>query len=165
MKILIIEDEKDLAKSAVMQLSALGHQVTAVHSLDEANRYLEDDATNPDLVIADHALPDGKGIEYLLHLRELFPDRDYVIASGLLSEVEMQLLNEEQLTYFRKPFLYKKVLDELKRKKIAGKAVTRPPFPVKPKLIETEPPGQDEEDESTQKKKKGFFGGLFGRGE
>jgi len=125
MNILLIEDEPDLAKAAAMQLESLGHSVEAVHDLASAGKALEDGGRRFGLVIADHALPDGRGIEFVLRLRKGYDNCEYAIVSGCLTDTDVALLEAERLTYYRKPLLYRKVLDDLRKRKAAKGALPK----------------------------------------
>ncbi len=115
MHILIIEDEADLAASAAAQLESLGHEVAVARDLAEARACMEDPDSKIRLVIADHRLPDGRGIDFVLRMRSLYEACDYVIVSACLTPGDIENLENMGLPYFHKPLLYKKVIDSMRR--------------------------------------------------
>lgn len=67
-KLLIIEDEKDIARITKDFLTTYGYEVYAVGTIEEARSILKD--ISPDFIILDIMLPDGDGIELCQSLRE-----------------------------------------------------------------------------------------------
>jgi DNA-binding NtrC family response regulator len=135
--ILLIEDEADLAAAAVAQLELMGHAVAVVHDLARAESFLERPDFKINLVIADHRLPDGLGIDFVLKMRERYDGCDYVIVSGCLSSRETELLDREGLTYYHKPLLYHRVIDSLRRERAMKAPIHVPEVPA-----QSEPPVQ-----------------------
>jgi len=115
MNILFIEDEKDLAHTAVTQLEMLGHQVYLAYNLSTAYEIVNQ-ASNPiDYIITDHRLPDGMGIQFAIEMMQVRPKAKCAVVSGCLTDSDIDTLNEHGLLYRRKPLLYRKVVDELRR--------------------------------------------------
>ncbi len=67
MRLLVIEDEADLAQAAVAHLRAASH--AADHVLTLADAWAALSATRYDLVLLDLRLPDGDGIAFLSEMR------------------------------------------------------------------------------------------------
>ena len=61
--ILIVEDDDTLREVLLMQVEDLNHQPHAVATVTAARKQLENDC--PDLILLDHQLPDGTGLELL----------------------------------------------------------------------------------------------------
>lgn len=79
MKVLIVDDERYLARMMREILERDGYVVTLAHSLVEAR-----EANGPfDLVVADVRLPNGDG----RHLRECFPETPFLTMSGYPGEL------------------------------------------------------------------------------
>lgn len=116
MNILFIEDELDLQASGVLQLEMKGHKVFPTNDLAESRTILSDDSIKIDLIISDHRLPDGLGIQFVLEIREQFPDCKCVIVSGCLSSKDVEALEEHDISYYRKPLLYTRVIEEMRSK-------------------------------------------------
>jgi diguanylate cyclase (GGDEF)-like protein len=80
-RILLVDDEK-LARTLYGDyLTAVGHAVTAVGSLQEARAALAADRF--DAVVTDLILPGGDGMEVLRHVRERHPGVEVVVITGL----------------------------------------------------------------------------------
>lgn len=80
MRILIVEDDKDLALfySAVMDFQ--GFNCDVAHNIREGTRLLE--AGQYDLVLSDNRLPDGFGMELLEKYRRKMPDALFALITG-----------------------------------------------------------------------------------
>lgn len=115
MNILLLEDEKDLSASAVMQLEIKGHKVHPVYDIAEAREALANPDQKYQMVIADHQLPDGKGIHFVEEVRDAHPHCSFAIVSGCLLSEDVERLERLKIPYFRKPLIYSKVLDQLRR--------------------------------------------------
>lgn len=129
MNILFIEDEPELQVSGVLQLESKGHKVFATHDLEASRVILSDESIKIDLIISDHRLPDGLGIQFIIEIREQFPDFPAAIVSGCLNHDDIEILERHQIPYFRKPLLYAQVIDELRKKPSADTPVYVPPEP------------------------------------
>ena len=127
MRILFIEDEWELNEVASEQLRSMGHQVNSMLGIEEARRFMDDHPDTTDLIIADHRLPDGQGIKFVIEARRANPRVKVAVVSGCLTDDDIALLQQEQIHYFNKPLLYSTVL----------RALTRPPKGP----IGIEPPG------------------------
>lgn len=69
MKLLIIEDEKDLAASIVSYIEKEGHVFDVAHNFDKADEYLH--MNEYDCVLVDIMLPDGSGLDVIRNLRRM----------------------------------------------------------------------------------------------
>lgn len=162
MNILFVEDEKDLLEAALTQLERRAHNVYPAVDIAEARAILEDKDKHVDIVITDHRLPDGLGIQFAIEIQKTYPLAKSAIVSGCLTPQNIEELKAHGLLYFHKPLLYAKVVEAI-RKHYATKAQ----IAEVPKEIETdvevepdaneviEPPA----DKPSPKKK---FWGLFG---
>ena len=129
MNILFIEDERALAETAVLQLEQRGHCVVPAHSVAEAREIL-DSSNGINCVIADHQLGDGLGINFVLEAKALNPEREYAIVSGYLNDKNIKQLEDHSILYFHKPFLYSRVLDQIRKARASRPApVKRAPNP------------------------------------
>lgn len=68
MRLLVVEDEDDLAQAVVDHLRAAGHAVDHAATLDEAEAAVR--VTAYDLILLDLRLPDGDGLTLLRDLRD-----------------------------------------------------------------------------------------------
>lgn len=115
MNILFIEDERELREGGVTQLEARGYTVYPVSNLVTARAVMENPAMPVDLLIADHSLPDGQGIDFAVEMKTEFPDCLYAIVSGCLTEHNICILKAQQIPYYCKPLLYGKLVEALRR--------------------------------------------------
>lgn len=68
-RVLIVEDHQNISLSLKDLILKEGHQVEIAENLSQA-RAQTADATKPDLIILDWALPDGQGLDFLIDLRK-----------------------------------------------------------------------------------------------
>ena len=66
-RILVVEDEKDLAELVAFNLRGAGHDVTVAH--DGSTALAEIQRSQPDLLVLDVMLPDISGLEVCRRLR------------------------------------------------------------------------------------------------
>ena len=167
MNILFIEDEKELLEAAVAQLELRGYTVYPAADIATAREVMLNPSTPVHLILADYNLSDGFGIDFVIEMKAQFPESLYAIVSGCLTDKNVSYLEEQGIPYFRKPLLYGKVVEELRRDHLM-----HVPSPVEPAVeepIPEEPVPQDEPTEVEEAtvaepdvlpKKKWF--GLFG---
>ncbi len=115
MNILLIEDERELRESGVAQLELHQYTVYPVSNLAEAHAVMENPTMPVHLVLADHSLPDGQGIHFVIEMKAQFADCQYAIVSGCLTDGDVSLLEEREIPFFRKPQLYGKVVEGFRR--------------------------------------------------
>ena len=80
MKILIVDDEKNIRLTLSNILEDEGHETYAVGTVKEGIDILED--YDPDTVLLDVKLPDGNGIEALEKIRKMLPTIPVIMISG-----------------------------------------------------------------------------------
>lgn len=137
MHILFIEDELDLQASGVAQLEAKGHTVYPTKDLAESRAILADPNIKVDLIISDHRLPDGQGIQFVLEIRKQFPRCRCAIVSGCLTPADIDILKENKVKYYHKPLLYAKVIDDMRKKPSLETPVFSPPVPLPERAAES----------------------------
>lgn len=116
MRILFIEDEVNLSALGADQLRRLGHQVWEAPNLQVARAILDDLTINIQLIIADHRLPDGFGIDFIIEeAKEESLPIPAVIVSGCLTPADIAILNRLDIPYFRKPVLYSHVIRKMQQ--------------------------------------------------
>ena len=170
MNILFIEDEKDLLDVSITQLQRGAHTIYPATSIAEARAVLEDESKVVDIVITDHRLPDGLGIQFAIEIRETYPSAKIAIVSGCLTSEDVIELEANGLLYFRKPLLYAKVVESIRKHYALRAQVMKPAEivePVKSVNLENEECDEkaseaDEEGEAPALKAK--LWGLFGKG-
>lgn len=142
MRILFIEDEWELNEVASEQLRVMGHQVHSMLGIEQSRRYMEEHPDSIDLIIADHRLPDGQGVKFVIEARKANSRLKVVVVSGCLTADDIALLEQEQIHYFTKPLLYSTVL----------RAMTRPPNTVMEAPLLGNAPPPPPEPETTQRR-------------
>lgn len=172
MNILFIEDECELRELGVAQLELHNYTVYPVSNLEAARAIMVNPSMPVHLVVADHRLPDGQGVDFVIEMKEQFPDCMYTIVSGCLTDDNISVLEENGIPYHRKPLLYGKVVEAFRREHLAKVPVKEPTpeAPIEPEAkaeaeaeAKNEAEGADENSgESEAPKRKKWFG-LFNK--
>ena len=103
MKILIVEDEKELSKSMVAYLKAENYQCETAGSFKEAREKTE--TFDYDCILLDISLPDGNGLQVLKELKANHKTDGVIIISALDSmDDRIAGLNLGADDYLPKPF-------------------------------------------------------------
>ncbi|MCL1056628.1 response regulator transcription factor [Shewanella gelidimarina] len=102
-KILLIEDEQDLAKLVMLNLKSMNHIVTHCTTLQQASQVI---ATKQiDLILMDRMLPDGDGITLCQQIREAGNEIPCMLLTARDSEADVVLgLESGADDYLVKPF-------------------------------------------------------------
>ncbi len=150
MNLLFIEDEKELLEMAMSQLQRLGHTVYPAVDIAEAREILSDEKKNIQMVITDHRLPDGLGIQFAIEIKETYPNAKSAIVSGCLTDDDINEIEAHGLLFFTKPLLYGKVVEKI-RKHYSSIATVA-------KIPEEEPEGEQEKEPSMKNKLWTLFG-------
>lgn len=80
MKILIIEDEVEIAKSIMTFLKKEAMTIEHVITLKDAKDYIQ--MYEYDCLVVDIALPDGSGLEIVKQIKDSYPDTGVIIVSA-----------------------------------------------------------------------------------
>ena len=109
MRILVVEDERPLARSLARGLSEEGHAVDTAHSLRRAGDLAVANAY--DLIVLDLQLPDGSGLDLLRSVRQAGSSVAVLILSAR-DRVEQRVegLNAGADDYLTKPFSFAELL-------------------------------------------------------
>jgi len=103
MKILIIEDEKDLANSAAKYLTGQNYKCELAYNYNDALDKLE--LYQYDCAVVDIMLPDGNGLELVKYLKEQHSDSGIIIISARNAlDDRIKGLNLGADDYLTKPF-------------------------------------------------------------
>lgn len=103
MRILVIEDEREIARHICSALTRNGHLPTAVH--DGAEGLQEALSDPPDLIVLDLNLPTLNGLGVLTKLREVqCPSRVIILTARAEVEQRVKGLNAGADDYLAKPF-------------------------------------------------------------
>ena len=64
-------------------------------------------------MIADHRLSDGFGVAFCVQCRVRYPDLLLAVVSGCLTHADIELMQQYNVPFWRKPMLYTQVVNEL----------------------------------------------------
>ncbi|MFH1860514.1 MAG: response regulator [bacterium] len=113
-KILIVDDEKDLADilGAILQLE--GHEITTVsdgyQAIEEAKN------TNFDLIMMDIRLPEMNGVETFIRIKKINPTVKVVMMTGFaVEDLIEEAINHGAYACIHKPFDLKKVIEIIQK--------------------------------------------------
>jgi len=113
-RILIVDDEKNIADTLAMVFKIKGHEAMATYSAESAVETIE--VFEPDVVISDVIMGKMTGIDLAIYLSKARPEVKVVLFSGqtatanLLSEANRK---GHELRLLAKPIHPEKLLDEL----------------------------------------------------
>jgi DNA-binding response OmpR family regulator len=103
--VLLVEDDALVAAVAGDVLEDMGYQFVEAASVKAALEAAGPDVSRFDVAIVDVGLPDGKGDELALVLRELRADFPIIIASGYgESDLSARLRDMNQVVVLQKPY-------------------------------------------------------------
>ena len=107
--ILVVDDESPILEMFEGALSPYFHVVTA-SSVKEAETALRKRAFR--VVVADHLMPGGNGLSFLVHLREEYPETARVLVTGYMKpEMLLRAVNEAAVfRYLVKPVALKELV-------------------------------------------------------
>jgi CheY-like chemotaxis protein len=112
-RVLIVEDNDDVAETTRQLLEFLGCEVRRVESGNAAVLRLERDARNFDLVLTDIVMPGGlSGIEVLRYVRDRHSHLPVVLMTGYSNE--LQKVSSEEIVLL-KPFSPHELADALRK--------------------------------------------------
>lgn len=108
-RVLILDDESSLRTALFRVLDRKGLNVITANRIEEAKLLCQGD-TAIDLAIVDLNLPDGDGIEFMSHLKSLYPAIEVIILTGHATiEAAIRATQKGAFHFVTKPFN----LDEL----------------------------------------------------
>jgi len=113
-RILIVDDEKNIADTLAMVFKIKGHESLAVYSAESAVESIE--VFEPDVVISDVIMGKMTGIDLAIYLSRARPDCKVILFSGQTATAD--LLSEankkgHELRLLAKPIHPQKLLEEL----------------------------------------------------
>jgi DNA-binding response OmpR family regulator len=114
MKLLLIEDDADVADVLADAFAADGHETTITHTGEDGLAYLARD--RPDAVVLDVRLPRLNGVAVLRQIRSTDPMLPVIIMTGLATDGELAEIRRLGVTEIvEKPELLKNFGDALAR--------------------------------------------------
>jgi DNA-binding response OmpR family regulator len=102
-RILILEDEADLAELYRMALEGAGHEIQGIFDDPEVVLSTPAGSLTPDVIVLDERLRGRSGMSFLPGLRRAFPGARVMFASADPDAVEMSLLKCADVSR-KKPF-------------------------------------------------------------
>jgi DNA-binding response OmpR family regulator len=113
-KIMVVDDERDMAEAAKMVLEMEGYEVVIAYDGEEALRKVE--AEQPDLVFLDKQMPGKTGVEVCNILKSSAKTKHIPVLIFTASGVNIDDLVAQAGAdgYFRKPFAPEDLLAEVK---------------------------------------------------
>jgi two-component system response regulator AtoC len=111
-RVLIVDDDKALARSLQIHLAGQGYDVRITHTLRDAEQLLAADAD--DIVFLDLKLPDGDSRGLLSRIQEKWPRTIVVMISGHQDmQATIQAIRAGAFDYIRKPLDLDQILSTL----------------------------------------------------
>ncbi len=111
-KVLVVEDDGELALVLDMILAERKFQLDYVNNLLSADEYIQKD--EPSVIILDNKLPDGFGVDFITYIKKKYPSIKIIMMSGLGSARDVALENGADL-FFEKPFALEEFNEALNR--------------------------------------------------
>ena len=103
-RILVIDDEQDIADVVSIGLERLGYEVATVQDPAEAMEIFKEDPEAWDVVISDQVMPGMHGLELLAALKRLRPSVHFILCTGFSDEaIEGMALEAGAGAFFLKP--------------------------------------------------------------
>jgi PAS domain S-box-containing protein len=113
-KVLVVEDENDLAELAATLFESIGYDVLVANNGKDALALLE---RNPDVdvVFSDVMMPEMTGIELARIVRRMYPEARIVLASGYpVPALRQQQGDIEEFAFVAKPYRLPEILTRLR---------------------------------------------------
>ena len=110
--VLAIDDNDAVLGWLSRVLSDEGHRVLIGSTVEDALRQMGEGV--PDVLVVDHLLPDGDGVDLAVSLLKKYPDARAVVMSGTaLDEEEVLLCQRYGIPFLQKPFVAEELLRAL----------------------------------------------------
>ena len=110
--VLTIDDNDAVLGWLSRVLSDEGHRVLVGSTVEDALRQIEEEV--PDVLVVDHILPDGDGVDLAVSILKKYPDAWAVVMSGTaLDEEEILLCQRYDIPFLQKPFVAEELLGAL----------------------------------------------------
>ncbi|MBU0700382.1 response regulator [bacterium] len=113
-KILIVDDERDLAEILGAILKLEGHQIVSVSDGYQAIEEIKN--TNYDLIMMDIRLPEMNGVETFIKIKKINPTVKVVMMTGFaVEDLIEEALDQGAYACIHKPFDLKKVIELIQK--------------------------------------------------
>lgn len=102
---LVVDDDEDMRATLTDFISKMGVKVRQAANLEDARRFIGNDADPYDIVITDLRLPDGNGLEVVRAAHSRRPDTLVTIVTGYASlDTAIEAIRLGAYDYVTKPF-------------------------------------------------------------
>lgn len=113
MKILIVDDNRDLADGLAVVLENEGHEVRVAYRADRGMELFRGE--RPDVLLLDVKLPDQSGVDVFRILHREDPDARIIVMTGYrLEQLLAEVVEEGAVAVLRKPFSMELLLENLR---------------------------------------------------
>jgi CheY-like chemotaxis protein len=113
-KILLVEDDRDLMNLTRELLADNNYVVHACRGVSDAEIIFAREKEGFDLLISDIILPDGRGSDLALQLRQRQPSLGVVLTSGYADDRDnMERIKQQGLSFLPKPYTAEKLMRQI----------------------------------------------------
>ncbi len=106
-KMLIVDDELDFCALVILMLRGESFHIDCAHTLLEASKFLRKE--HPEIILLDHNLPDGMGLDYFNKHRKDFDEAKIVLMTADPSPDLKSQAEAAGIEFAAKPFGLKKI--------------------------------------------------------
>lgn len=117
LRILIVDDDKEILKFTTEGFESRGHHVIAASSGNEAIEILKEKVF--DVIFSDLKMPNGDGISVLNYVNTLNPLPTFYFASGEIGLIVDKCIEAGAIGFFPKPFDLHILISEIEKKSVA----------------------------------------------
>ncbi len=111
-KILLVEDDPEVLSLTKKVLKRNGYLVYPCKTVSEALGIFEQENGNFDLVLCDVILPDGKGPDLVMRLKEIRPLMGALLV-GSYADGQVDLLEPKEIPFMSKPYTFEDLLKQV----------------------------------------------------
>lgn len=117
LRVLIVDDDKNILESTSLILESLGHKVFLANNGSEAIKFISNGNEKIDVMLLDIMMPDKDGVDVLNEIwgKLVFKNIKTIIQSGvgIIEDYQVSLDKFEGVSYCSKPYNKKKLIDAI----------------------------------------------------
>lgn len=117
LRILIVDDDKEILKFTSAGFESRGHHVFTASSGNEAIEILKEKVL--DVIVSDLKMPSGDGMSVLNYVNTLNPLPAFFFASGEIGLIVDKCIEAGAIGFFAKPFDLHILISEIEKKSFA----------------------------------------------